>query len=490
MWCSVPLDSVAVRARVAGVSLWCCGLITLGAARPVSAQQAVRHARIQGEIVDSVHVRKLSGALVMAIRLSPEPAEFFSATTDDNGYFHFDTLAAGRYSVVFATAFLDSLGIVLPPRELVLAPDEEARVDMGTPSGARLRDAACPGLSLPLGQGAVVGEVSDADSDSPLAGVRVAVGWTDLAVDRTEMRVQLTPRIGAVTTDSLGQYRLCGVPTNQRLVLQVQTGKSAGAEIELFVDEQAGVARRPLSLSVGDTTMVLPDSLRPLRLTGTAQLTGTIRTLDGRPLAGAQVHVVDGLSSALTDSAGHFTVSHLPAGSQVAEVRKLGYTLGRAQVELRRGRTTELELRLTRFVSLDSVRVLARRTRYREFEAHRRNWGWGNFLDEEQVANRHVFYTSDLLRMTPGMRVFGEGPAARVVSSRGVMSLRGAPCDINIVIDGLQQQNINMVRPHDIGAMEIYPSSFGVPIQYSANSQCGAVVIWTKRLTLPRPTAP
>jgi hypothetical protein len=471
-------------------SLYCCGLAALGAAGLLGAQQEPRRARIHGEIVDSVHARKLSGALVMAIRLEPEPAEFFSTTTDERGYFHFDTLAAGRYSVVFTNTFLDSLDLMPPPRELVLAPGEEMRVDMGTPSGARLRAAACPGLALAPGTGAVVGEVYDADSESPLAGVRVAVGWTELAVDRAEKRVELTPRVGAVTTDSLGQYRLCGVPTNQRIVLQVQTRRSAGAAIELFIDEQAGVARRPLSLSLADTTMVMADSLRPLHLTGTAQLTGTIRTQDGRALVGAQVHVVDALSSAITDSAGRFTISRLPAGSQVAEVRKLGYTLGRAQVELRRARTAEMELRLTRFASLDSVRILARRARYREFEEHRRSWGWGTYLDEEEVTNRHVFYTSDLVRTAPGMRVFGEGVTARLVSSRGVVSLTGASCDINVVIDGLQQQDINMIMPRDIGAMEIYPNAFGVPIQYSANSQCGAVVIWTKRLTAPRATSP
>ena len=174
---------------------------------------------------------------------------------------------------------------------------------------------------------------------------------------------------------------------------------------------------------------------------------------------------MDALSNAITDSTGRFTVSQLPAGSQVAEVRKLGYTLGRTQVELRRGRTAEMELRLTRFVSLDSVRVLARRTRYREFEDHRRNWGWGTFLDEEQVANRHVFYTSDIVRTAPGMRVFGEGVTARLVSSRGVFSLTGAPCEINVVIDGLEQQDINMIRPRDIGAMEIYSSAVGVPLR-------------------------
>ena len=353
-------------------SLPCYGLaaVVLVSAR-LGAQHAPSRAGIHGEIIDSVHLRKLGGAQVMAIRLAPEPAEFFSTTTDASGRFHFDTLTPGHYSVVFTSAFLDSLDLLLPPHDVVLGGGEEAHVDMGTPSGARLRDAACPGLALPLGKGAVIGEVYDADTESPIAGARVAVGWTDISFDQSAMRVRLTPRIGAVVTDSLGQYRLCGVPTNQRLMVQVQTPQAAGAEIELFVDDQAGILRRMLSLSatesrsIADTAVVPPDVRRSRPLTGGAQLSGTIRTQDGHPLAGAQLRVMDAPSTAVTDSAGHFVLSNLPAGSQVAEARKLGYTAGRAPVELRRGRTAELELRLTRFVSLDSVRVLARRTRYR-----------------------------------------------------------------------------------------------------------------------------
>jgi hypothetical protein len=57
-------------------------------------------------------------------------------------------------------------------------------------------------------------------------------------------------------------------------------------------------------------------------------------------------------------------------------------------------------------------------------------------------------------------------------------SLHG-PCAANVVIDGMQHQDINLVRPQDVGAMEIYRGSAGAPVEY--DSACGVIVIWTKR---------
>jgi Carboxypeptidase regulatory-like domain/TonB-dependent Receptor Plug Domain len=471
---------VAMRRAIVGVLLLASGVL--------GAQEAPRRARIEGEIVDSVHSRPLAGAKVMAIRLAPEPAEFFGTTADGGGKFHFDTLTPGRYSVTFTSAFLDSLDLMLPPRELTIAEGETARVDMMTPSAATLREAACRGVPLPPGQGAVVGEVTDADSNRPIAGARVVVRWTEIALDRTTLKVISTPRSGFITSDSLGRYRLCGVPTNTRLVIELQTDNATGAEIALFVDDSAGVARRPLSLSVAEshaatdaTTAAGADSGAPQLLRGTAALSGTVRALDGRPLADAHVRVVGAGSSAVTDSAGHFALSHLPAGSQVAEARKLGYTLGSAQVELRRGQATALDMRLTRFISLDSVHVLAQRLRYREFDDHKRHSVMGTFLDAEQITRRGALYTSDLLRTVPGVQVSGELNDIVLTSSRTLAGRPGIKCEMNVVIDGAPNMQVNMVNANFIGAMEVYVDPSTVPLQYALGSPCGAVIIWTKQ---------
>jgi hypothetical protein len=415
--------------------------------------------------------------------------QFLSAITDDRGRFTVDSLRPGRYQVDVSHALLDSLELTLPPREVVVGPGERATIEFGVPTSATLRASACPGLSLEKGRGAVVGQATDADTEKPLVGARVAVSWTDLSLDRATLQPLMQQRGGAVTVDSLGFYRLCGVPTDSYLLVQMQDKGRLGSAVRITVPEDVGVVLRHLSLSASAARTVAEldssaagaasDTMPPRRLTGTAGLTGMVRAPSGQPLSDAQVRVLDAAGAAMTDSLGSFTLSNLPGGTQVMEVRRLGYALGQVPVELRSGRTVHQTVTLTRFVSLDSIKVVARRSQYREYESRARRAGFGRFLSQEDLEKRNAREMTDLVRTMPGFRVEGAGFSAKVVSSRGAISFRQATCETNIVIDGLQHQDINLIDPHDVGAMETYSSSAGAPVQY--DSQCGVIVIWTKR---------
>lgn len=47
------------------------------------------------------------------------------------------------------------------------------------------------------------------------------------------------------------------------------------------------------------------------------------------------------------------------------------------------------------------------------------------------------------------------------------------------MIDGMQHQDINLIHPTSIGAIEIYRAGQPAPVQY--DSRCGVIVIWSKR---------
>lgn len=450
-------------------------------AAPVGAQGT---GRIEGTITDSVHAGPLANANVLAVRIEPEPSVSSGAATDARGHYRIDSLAAGRYMVEFASPLLDSLEITLPPREASVAQGRVTRIDFALPSGQTLRLAACPGLALDKGTGAIVGRLSDADTDRPLAGAKVVVAWHDLSVDRTTMKPSIGERTGVVTSDSLGRYRLCGVPTGDWIVLQVQADGRSGSAIRLQVPDSAGVVVRHLSLSTASarpvpdsTSTAVADTTPPPPLTGTASVSGVIRGVGGLSLSGAQVRVVGARGTALSDERGRFELRDLPAGTQVIEVRRIGYLLAQQPVELRTARVVTQDVRLQRIVTLDSLRVLAQRSRYPEFEQHRRMNGFGTFLTADEVARRASFETSDLFRMMPGFRVSGYGLDAKVTSSRGVTSLTG-PCSPNIVIDGMPGQEINLIHPSSIGAMEVYRAGQPTPVQYDRG--CGAIVIWSR----------
>jgi len=464
-------------------------LLLGGLAAPPALVAQSHAARVEGTVIDSVRARPAAGASVFLTRILPEPSEFRSTVTDDKGRFHFDTVVAGHYTISFATAYLDSLGIDLPARELSIGDAETQRVALTTPSGVTLREAACPGMSLAHGRGAVLGTVTNADTDHPLTTAHIAVSWVELSVDPKTARAITTPRGGEAPVDSGGRYHLCGVPTDTYLQLQVQDRGRAGSVITTSVDDAGGVAVRDLSLSAESTrNMASLDSAAAAsskssmvampRLRGTAIVSGTVRDESGHPLSEAQIRIRNAEGMARSDSAGQFILANQPAGSQLLETRRVGYLLGQVPVELRGGRTADIVVMLHRIVNLDSIRVVARRTIYSDFE-RRRKEGFGHFFDEKQIEKLHPVAASELFvgGMVPGFEFQG----SRLFSTHGKFELSGmGPCDVNVVIDGVfEHQDIDLVDPMNIAAIEAYAGPAGAPIQY--DRACGVVVIWTKR---------
>lgn len=443
--------------------------------------------RIEGVVYDSLSRRPLAGATVTVLQAAPASQQLLSATSDGQGRYRVDSLAPGRYVVDFTTPFLDSLEVQYPSREVVLAADERARLDFATPSRGTLVRGACPAAAPDRGRGAIIGSVTDADTDAPLAGATVAVSWTEIGLDLKAMRGVTQERDASVVTDALGRYRVCGLPTDAYVLLQVQREGMAGAALRTSIAEAAGVMVRNLSLSAAaartfaaaDARVAADTATR--RLTGTAAVSGRVTTAEGSPVSGAQLGVVDAASTTRSEADGRFTLAGLPAGTQVLEARQIGFLLAQQPVELRAGRTGHSDVRLSRIVTLDSVRVVAQRSRLREFE---RRSGKGTaaalVMDEAQLEKLNVSEIGDAFRhgRVLGFELVGEGLAARVKSTRGLASL-DANCYANVVVDGMQHQDINLVPKPSIAAIEVYRGAAGAPAEYDA--PCGVIIIWTKR---------
>lgn len=447
---------------------------------------------IVGTLHDSLFDRPLAGAAVFVARASGDSAILRLATTDEKGRYRVDSLPAGVWMVSFSADLLDSLQYTPPEQRVSVVGGAEARVNLYTPSAATLRALACPGVALKRGEGVLFGQVTDADSakERPLAGATVAVGWSDFVLDRATLQATTSMRYAGAKSDSLGRYRLCGVPTDLPLVVQVQHDGGAGSSIQVSIRDSVGVTMQPLVFSTAsarviaalDSAAARHDSVLPA-LTGNASATGVVRTSTGIAVGEAQVNVAGAAPVVRTDSAGRYLLHGLPAGSQQLEVRRVGYSRARVAVALRDGVTATQDVTLQHFVSLDSIRVIATRVRFTEFEARAKRGGFGRFLRQEDIARRAPWNTSDLLRTMPGFRVFGNGFDAKVMSSRsvgmgGLGRFGGAPCELNVVIDRMQHQDINLVSPSQIAAMEVYAGSAGAPPEF--DSRCGLIVIWTK----------
>ena len=440
---------------------------------PLAAQSAAT-GRLEGTVTDSLRAAPFAGATVRVTRIGAEPEVTLSAVADRRGRYRFDRLDAGSYAVSVATPLLDSLEYGGPARRVSVSAQRTTNAELGTPSRHTLQTMACPGVTLPEGTGALVGTVMSTETDQPLAGAQVAVAWTELAIDTAAQQVTSGQRAARVAADDAGQFRMCGVPMGEWLLVQVQQGGRAGAVVRTFVGG-AGVAVRNLAFSAAGARPLADSGAAPMP-EGDALLAGTVLRIDGTPIAGAQVQVLGTAAAARTDEQGGFAVGRLPAGTLELEVRQLGFAVVRRAVELRGGRTTRAEVRLERAVALDSIRVVAQRLKYPDFESHRRFSMWGTFLDEDEVGRRRASSTSELVYTLPGFWVIGNGPGARVVSTRS--AALGGTCEANIVIDNMPDQRINDVPASQVAAIESYAKGGGPP---QFQQPCGLIMIWTKR---------
>ena len=286
-------------------------LLAVALARPAGLGALGAAGRLEGTVTDSTRAAPLAGARVSVTRLGVERETTHVATTDAKGRFAFARLDAGDYAIGFSNALLDSLEFGGPVRRVAVLADGVARAELATPSGSTLRALACPGMTLPKGTGALLGIVTDVDTDKPLAGAQVAAMWTDLTFDRGIVQAMVLERSGGAVTDSLGQYRLCGVPTQNWLLVQVQHADRIGSAFQLAIPEASGVHVRHLAFSregaytraaldsaLRDTTRVLEP------LAGTATLAGIVRGSGGRPIPNAQVRIVGSAPNTRTDANG------------------------------------------------------------------------------------------------------------------------------------------------------------------------------------------
>jgi hypothetical protein len=458
--------------------------------------------RLEGSVNDS-HGRTVANASVELTRADAETVATFHATADAAGRYHFDSLAAGEYAIRISTPLLDSLELALPERAVRVAAGQASRADFTIPRGATLRDAVCPGLALGTGKGVVAGRAIDADTEQPLAGATVAVTWTELAVTQATLQSRNEERTAAVQTGPRGDYRLCGVPSDTKLTLQLQHTGHVGTAISLTVAEEDGAVARDLSLSPrsAPTIAALDSADRvtdaaasdttadELLLTGTAALTGMVRGSTGQPLPSTELRVRGARSTAISDAGGRFALAELPAGSQALLARHLGYEPTEVAVELRAGRTVQRDVRLTRVVSLDAVRAVAMRSQYPEFEYNRRANPFGRYLGPDDVARRHPTQATDLFFGVPGLTVVGQGHAAAVRSTRRRTGSRGC-AGVRVIVDRLEGVDLNDVPASAIAAVEIYSDGAMAPSQYAVRGSCGVIVVWTKaqrRIQAPTP---
>ena len=322
-------------------------------------------------------------------------------------------------------------------------------------------------------------------------GVRPAAGQAEDCGDRGGLAVSVTDESGVVSIPAAtvvlrwldaermpvreaagldGGLRLC-VPGDATLaVLWAEFGDKSSAQATL-----AGL--RP-----GETREVqlrIRDDLHSGRLLGRVVDRST-----GRPVATAALSIAGRPDMVESDRMGHFRIAAVPVGTHALDVRRLGYAPLSHSVEVNTGLTTELEVGLVpEPVELEPLVVTTIRSRRLEIIGfYERKWwgeqlGLGTFFEADYIERWRPLHIEHLL-----------ATEASIGLSRGgdglLVNRRGGGCPMRVFLDSNDvtgNELRDLVRPFEVAGVEIYKGAASLPGEFAgSDSQCGAVVIWTK----------
>lgn len=439
---------------------------------------------LQGYVVDSIHNVPLNNAKILIEGTTR------AAMTDKEGHYRIDSIAPGPHRVVVQHALLDTAGLVMRTPEYPFAANQAHELDLTIPAGDRIAGAFCPPAMRNRGPAIMVGFVRDPDTNSPALGSKV-----QLVYQSTDQNGKKTPTIREAVVDSLGLYRICGIPADMSGKVQVfRNGVSSG---EIPIEVKNGIALRAFSIVSQHqaTAEITNDSGKVRRVAkGSARVTGKVVDKSGRPIADARVMLQGGGTTVLSRPNGDFTLDSLPSGTQAIVVRKLGFAVTETAVELSSNEPLRTTVKMDDFVpTLEVMRVEAAQDKALADLGYlaRKQSGQGYYMDGNMI-NRQALSFAEVMRMAPGLRVspLGNGRTYVITDSRST----GNGC-VNYYVDGTLWQTMSpgdisdFVRPAELVAIEVYHGS-QTPAQFTPPGQsgCATIVAWTVAKVRPKET--
>jgi hypothetical protein len=309
----------------------------------------------------------------------------------------------------------------------------------------------------------------------------VQASWLDLSANGTQISQKL--RTLSVSTDSVGNFALCGLPAETGLSIRASGDSAESGRFDVPPLGGERILRR-------DLTIGLPLASAVAAGRG-ASIGGRVVGDSGRgPIENAELSLADLGLVTTTNDRGQYDFKDLVAGSHHIHVRKIGYAEVDLVVDLDEADRVTRDIALTRVTLLDSMavvgRVLPRDEAMRSFEEHRRT-GLGKFLTPDDLVKAQNTHLTSLIQQWPGLYVPGRR-GSWPQSTRGAKSLRGG-CQMAVYLDGIRLDpndgDLDSVAPPErLAAVEYYPGPSSVPPEYARlNTQCGVIVLHSRYKT-------
>lgn len=476
--------------------------VLLVVATSAAAQQPAAPGRpsLSGVVFDSVAGRPLANATVQITGAAGAvTGRRASAVTDTAGRYVVSDLPAGRYVAGFFHDALDTLGLVGEPRAVNIA-DSVATLHLATPSPRTIIGTICGPNSVSDSLGLLIGHVNKTGTSTPVAGATVTVEWGETVIEKGSVRSR--NMAADATTTGPGWFAMCDVPGDVELTVSAWAGADSSGFVNLEVPRTGvrhvtfyiGGAHRVRSAAV-DTISPVDTTLKVLKpemvWRGAARLTGIVRDEKGQGVDGARV-LVRGTNVFNTSSdRGYFVLDSLPGGTQLLEVRALGYLPATSIVHLSPDEPTQTEVFIgDRLVTLETVKVTATLVFSRnlaKFATNReRNIG-GVFVGPREIDRFRGMRFSNLVQAIPGVRLSYNQGFTILMDYTGTDDgqSRGL-CVPQFYVDGQRSQYSaaeieGLYRAEELAGVEVYVRESQRPIEFQdTNSRCGAIVIWTR----------
>ena len=413
----------------------------------------------------------ISGALGVLIGTD------YTMRTDSVGSARVEPILPGQYRLQVHTPLMDSLGIAGREHDIDVGIDGRL-VQMTLPSTTELLRAVCSADVVRRAQSLLRGTVRDS-SGHVVSGATVRLRALR-NISTASDRVSFNEEVVSATSDSLGQWRVCGVPRD--VPLQLRVASAVGTIDTLFrVSETDVMAAADVHLRVARSASLLLRTFnaeeRPL-----GEVLAVVRTIAGREI------------EMRTNSLGEATVGDLEAGVATVHLRRVGYVEGTVATEFVAGSNTlQLSLDPTAPPALDTVTVRANRTtnRFTDFETRRAYGLATESITRAQIDQRNPVSLWQMLTRVPSVLVVDSLGAVYARSMRS----RNDECWLRVAINGVVQSDgrpdlRTLPTPSEVYGIEVFAGAATIPATMAsqggnelgprARTGCGLISIWTR----------